>query len=94
MLLMSFPFLLINMHSGCGKEFWMRNAAEEMRKIGLISRSNVPSRYHDRLDLEVPKGGGRTNPWTYTVTDEPFIFDPSVKSPEFYDLRELPHIGD
>ena len=82
------------MHTGCGREFWMRNTAEEMRKAGLISRLNVPSQYHERLDLTPPKGGGRTNPWAYTVSNELYIFDPSVNSPEFYDLRELPHIGD
>ena len=72
----------------------MRASAEEIRKAGLVDRKLIPEKYREKLDIEHPLGGGRTNPWTYTVSTEYYISNYSVRSPQYVDLRQLPHIGD
>ena len=76
------------MHTGNGKELWMRETAEDYRRIGLVDRSQLSEDELADLEIQFPKGGGKTNPWTYIVSTEHYITNPAVRSPIYVDLRE------
>ena len=76
------------MHTGNGKEYWMRESAEDLRQLGLADRSQLSEDELDLLEIEFPHGGGKTNPWTYVVSTEHYITNPAVRSPRYVDIRE------
>jgi len=83
------------MHTGNGKELWMRETSEELRRAGLMDRNLISEDQREDLEITFPLGGGKTNPWTYTISTEHYITNYAVRSPKYVDLREArPEIGD
>ena len=83
------------MHTGNGQELWLRESSEELRRAGLMDRSLLSSEEQTDLEITFPLGGGKTNPWTYTVSTDHYITNTAVRSPRYVDLREAkPEIGD
>lgn len=82
------------MHTGTGKELWMRSSIEENRMAGLMDRSLFSEDELEKLEIEFPKGGGKTNPWTYTVSTEVYQTSYSTISPDYVDLRHRKEVGD
>jgi hypothetical protein len=80
---------------GRGKQAILTKTRESDRQDALLDRTGLTAQEILTLELKESDGGGRTNPDTYTIKQNPFPIDSSIKSKETIDIRKVrPELGE
>jgi len=79
------------MISGKGSQAWITYSYQLKRCKALKNRKSFTQSELEKLEVDFPLGGGRTNPVTYKIKQFPF---PTRDKRRTIDIRTLPWIGD
>jgi len=80
---------------GKGNQAILTKTRESERQDALLDRTGLTAQEILTLELTDSQGRGRTNPDTYTIKQNPFPIDTTIKQKETLDIRKvLPELGE
>ena len=82
------------MKCGLGNsQYWMRCDYEKKRRKALERRDKYDDEYLDKVEVEFPLGGNKTNYHAYQIKQFPFPSNEKVRSRKTIDFRKVPWLG-
>ena len=79
---------------GKGPQYWMTKKYERLRRNALEDRTRYTDSELTELEIDEFDGRGKTDVDTYTVKQDPFPVDASIRSKKNIDIRRAhPEIG-
>jgi hypothetical protein len=80
---------------GKGSQAILTKTRESERQDALLDRTSLSAQEILTLELTASQGGGRTDPDTYTIKQNPFPIDSTIKQKETIDIRKVrPELGE
>ena len=80
---------------GKGTQAILTKTRESERQDALLDRTGLSADEILTLELTASQGCGRTDPDTYTIKQNPFPIDTTIKPKETIDIRKvLPELGE
>lgn len=78
---------------GTNERFLKESYLKDRRKALEDKTKYTDEELREREVTQPGQGGGRTNPDTYEIWQDPVVYDPSIRSKKKIDIRDLPWIG-
>ena len=79
---------------GKGNQIWYTKEYESDRIDAMLDRTKFTDDELEALEVEFPQGGGRTNPESFVIKQNPFPTMAKIRRKKNIDVRDVvPKIG-